>query len=512
MSASHFGVLPYMVIGPMIKKIAHIILLPFLLGISSGQEAATIPGLDTARTKFKAQLKEIYAKYDNQLLDLRIRYIEDLDRARKTLQEQGELTKLQEVQSEKSRFIQYRSWTGKYARMDRISPVVHPLLKRYQGFLQKLDVEYQASRKSLNDFYAGHLDKLKKSLTQQNKIDEALRIKSEIEGIENITPEKSSHPLLPAGKTAMDVSTPKALEKYLNQTRWALKWVGSSYPKKPEFMAFHFGGILSRTGTEYPLYKYKYSINKNLEVTYRDDWHLAFDPSFTTFYFHDRKKGITRKGFLLEKKPSTSLAEARDDLLLYYKFDEVDQVVKDSGPYGNHGSNNFTSVAHWGKRNAAFSFDGRRSEVTLKDKIDPDDHEQLSISLWFNTHTERGTGYLVRWANEGEGRSVSISLYRAQIYANTGSSPKANFETEDLKIKTWHHIVFTHQRNGSECLYLDGKLLQSHGSGRIEAHKSTLKIGSATKNGPYPGLLDELMIFKRVLSPDDVLKLYLATK
>ncbi|MDP3699097.1 MAG: LamG-like jellyroll fold domain-containing protein, partial [Nanoarchaeota archaeon] len=73
----------------------------------------------------------------------------------------------------------------------------------------------------------------------------------------------------------------------------------------------------------------------------------------------------------------------------------------------------------------------------------------------------------------------------------------------------WHHIIYTfnaiNDTNGTERFYVDGSL-QATRAGLVPAanDQSILSIGSAAGSHPFNGTLDEMMIFNRSLSAEQI--------
>lgn len=111
--------------------------------------------------------------------------------------------------------------------------------------------------------------------------------------------------------------------------------------------------------------------------------------------------------------------------------------------------------------------------------------------------------YITRGVN---GESV-VELYSLGY---TGSNPRTNSQIEIPDDGQWHHITYTYDGT-TLTRYLDGKLYGT-------AHNTTfsfstsldpLYLGAANQNeGGYNGKMDDVYIFNRALSADEVLDIY----
>jgi len=77
----------------------------------------------------------------------------------------------------------------------------------------------------------------------------------------------------------------------------------------------------------------------------------------------------------------------------------------------------------------------------------------------------------------------------------------------------WHHVVVTFNRDGNGIIYVDGQLDVTRDisaqSGSIATAKD-LYIGRSSRvdSGHYDGILDDIRIYNKVLTPDEVTQLY----
>jgi len=178
-----------------------------------------------------------------------------------------------------------------------------------------------------------------------------------------------------------------------------------------------------------------------------------------------------------------------------------------------------------GKSGDGFNFNGANAYISLPRMVSND----FSISFWVNTdqfvepHSTGGS--LGQWYR-GQGlvdadvcypkRDFGVDLYGSEVSFGTGPDDQSIFTINSVNDNTWHHVVATrNSKTGGIELFMDGKK---------EATATTKNMGSLTDsmniiigNSPchiqensnwFNGNIDEIMIFNRVLSQNEVARLY----
>jgi len=206
-----------------------------------------------------------------------------------------------------------------------------------------------------------------------------------------------------------------------------------------------------------------------------------------------------------------------DGLVGYWSFDEGSAV--DYSGNGNDGTV-IGAVATDGHRNGGMSFDGVSSYVTLPVSSIPVGN-QITISLWAygaDSLPIATTAIEARDANDI--RVFNIHLpHTGVIYFDCGNNgtnydriSKTPIES-DYKGK-WNYWVFTKNANTGEMkIYLNGNLWHSGSEKTFSLPTSTLAaLGSGISSGGtynyYNGIIDEVRIYNRSLSADEVYSHY----
>jgi hypothetical protein len=122
-----------------------------------------------------------------------------------------------------------------------------------------------------------------------------------------------------------------------------------------------------------------------------------------------------------------------------------------------------------------------------------------TIALWFRADPD-GIGYK---------RHIITKTYAYEIWSTQGNL----MHTKNIRIADgkWHHLVVTYQR-GAKTFTLDGRRVHEE-KGRFLRHQSNgvgLGVGGGGYGQPmfFKGALDEVMLFNRVLDPEEIRSLY----
>lgn len=195
----------------------------------------------------------------------------------------------------------------------------------------------------------------------------------------------------------------------------------------------------------------------------------------------------------------------------------------------NHGSVSGATLAQdrFGNPNKAYSFDGAGnfislgSSTTIKPTVG-------SVSLWvkMTAVSNSGTGFdynpvyiaknLSNNNNFFEACGLSVSRTNRRMLAITTSftprNEKYTFSSGTVSTTVWQHYVITYN-NDSLALYVDGALQSKIYKGFASTFSSTEpvylgKSGNSTNNRYFNGLIDDVCIYNRVLTPAEVRQLY----
>lgn len=210
--------------------------------------------------------------------------------------------------------------------------------------------------------------------------------------------------------------------------------------------------------------------------------------------------------------PQSALAQNLDkDLLAYYPFngDASDQTDNN-----NHGTiNGATLTLDRHKRpNNAYSFDGNDSIVVNIRKWSWDSRSSQSISVWVSFDSF-GSEYNSIMNTQGDcgdfGHQLTYNKLTRTVNIHTGSACEASVFVESPKpvFNAWYHYVFTYS-DGYTSLFVDGKLIGTTNKHNINKPASRELFFSGLGGSAFHGKLDDIRIYNRVLTKDEVKSLY----
>jgi hypothetical protein len=398
-------------------------------------------GLDALKRIYEQESAKIVAEQRASLDALPHAYANALDALAKQLQSAGDLEGLVAVRDELARFVaQSNVAAGCVVTMpERLRNLQLDQIKR----IAAVDVTRREKGVALIAKYLAALNTLKKNLTREQKIDDAMKVRAEIERVTAeqyfLTNPPDGPPLPVADETgAPPVATP---------------------PGKTE------------------------------------------QPSSTP--------------------PQNKLAR---DTVLYYSFDrDGDGEVRDDSGNGRHGTVRDARFAAKGRRGGAYDFDGRTSNIVTPAL---DTTGDMTWSVWFCprsypvAHDTFGQIIGLRghaWVWNSDNTSVGFAsrtadpdrgLFLYFIVQGQRTTPIHRF-VNPPELNAWHHVAAVINAEGNH-LYLDGKLLVTAKPPTRFGSAAALIIG-ANDNGPqrfFDGLIDEVMVFDRALSVNEIRGLY----
>jgi len=283
----------------------------------------------------------------------------------------------------------------------------------------------------------------------------------------------------------------------------------------------------SAMGTAY--FKIKLTLSDDGARLYYNDSliHFEADTEFTSgkLFIHQGEYS-TGAGAIahLDKVTGTLKATVLDahhpDLVAMYTMDAINgtTLVDETGNYPGTitGATQVTGI-----KGKALSFDGSSTNVVVVNNPELNDLSSLAISVWikplslpgvwagiasnFRNNTDVGIGYHVSLNSNNE--------IAYQINTTGVSSKLSNVTLPPAQLDKYTHIVLNWD-GSTAVLYIDGvKLVGSADSctGVTAVNARGLRIGSSnnvTANEFFHGDIDQLRIFNRALTADEIATLY----
>jgi len=145
--------------------------------------------------------------------------------------------------------------------------------------------------------------------------------------------------------------------------------------------------------------------------------------------------------------------------------------------------------------------------------------DDISISAWIKMRANQRNYPTILakggTSNSNEGYWFYVSGSRIKFVIGDGTQRISNYsETVNILDDTWHHVAVTVDRDGDAIFYLDGAnvgktdVSSFDGKNILNANR-LLTIGSASSSYStfFNGYIDEVKIFKSILSPEEVIEL-----
>ena len=219
---------------------------------------------------------------------------------------------------------------------------------------------------------------------------------------------------------------------------------------------------------------------------------------------------------------------APSDLVGRWSFDETspwgstEGAVKDTSPFSPGNSADGTAFgAVWevgGKKGNSALFDGINDYISIPSSNDLTPNTGISVAGWFKVNEIPGgntviTGSMVSKRDgyvlsPNQDRSISFFVKTSSGW-RTATTPMAI-----LEVGAWQHIVGTYDRSVIK-VYVDGVERASlAASGNLDHNSEPICVGhdycgtiQDETNRYFPGSIDELMIYRRALTAQEIVQL-----
>jgi len=219
---------------------------------------------------------------------------------------------------------------------------------------------------------------------------------------------------------------------------------------------------------------------------------------------------------------STNSVTVANGPIAHWAFNEnVGNEAFDSSGNNNTGVlTNMDTTQSWvlGKNETALSFDGSDDIVIVNPSSSINNLDTLSIAFWFNANN-LGETSKAKILNKNKAFDIHFSNTSSRIFVNMlrWSTPgKWRITNPTSLLQGWHHFTATYNYASPNTLktYIDGievlpQQLQAP-SGSIQEDNSSLTIGNnLATTRTFNGIIDDIRIYDRVLTPQEVVALAL---
>jgi len=215
----------------------------------------------------------------------------------------------------------------------------------------------------------------------------------------------------------------------------------------------------------------------------------------------------TKVEITFEDDYDPTVAELTTGLVSYWVNDDL---------FDSHGSNNIqTNIASnaTGKLDNAYDYDGSNDFTNISHHSSIDLSDAVSISVWLNSDNQKH-GYVV----------AKYGAYMIQM-SNTGGNLQGGFwissswnpwvETGNTSASTWHHVVFTYDKDtigpDDVKMYLNGAKVDTNNQTlSFDTNTNPLYFGNRHTDlaRDFDGIIDEVGIWNIALNDSQVSELY----
>jgi hypothetical protein len=196
----------------------------------------------------------------------------------------------------------------------------------------------------------------------------------------------------------------------------------------------------------------------------------------------------------------------------YYKLDELSSSGQATDAIGNNNSSSVSATnGSAGRIGTSYLFNGNSNMVTFGDHSNwtINTTTNLSISAWINfTANTSGTwgnlfGTAAYWSFTL--KKISSGNYQLGWWAGSALSASSTFS---VTFGTWYHVVMTKSGSSEVKIYLNSTLLSTVTPSDLDENPPANYIGGDENGEYFNGKIDELGIWKRVLTSAEVTQLY----
>ncbi|MBN2004524.1 MAG: PKD domain-containing protein [Anaerolineae bacterium] len=130
--------------------------------------------------------------------------------------------------------------------------------------------------------------------------------------------------------------------------------------------------------------------------------------------------------------------------------------------------------------------------------------DEISVSFWARKSLTSTYGYLLSKPGQFSVRIGSIRIFDVSLITTQGTARATSYLAYDVDNTHWHHYAFTYDGNALRA-FIDGKELATRPySGTVANGTDSLLIGKSATGDVFGGYVDEVRIYDRALSRNDL--------
>src|SRR3989344_4987990 len=205
-------------------------------------------------------------------------------------------------------------------------------------------------------------------------------------------------------------------------------------------------------------------------------------------------------------KPPSNLG-----LVAYYSFNEgTGSYAGDSSGKKNTGT--LTNGPTWvdGKRGKALNFDGGNDNVNMGDAVEP---TNVTVAAWVRPGSTASQMIVSKYGDVGSDNPYELNTTYCRVSDVNDNVDQCN-PTVSVQTNQWNFLVGTY--NGSSCtIFVNAQnvtnAVLTAATANIKNSATPLRIGIKGSNGtsnPFNGLIDDVRVYNRALSANEIATLY----
>lgn len=165
-----------------------------------------------------------------------------------------------------------------------------------------------------------------------------------------------------------------------------------------------------------------------------------------------------------------------------------------------------------GKVSQAFSFDGSDDYIEMPSSVGDFGSSPFTVDFWMYSNNAGYGVYLMGRSHPDGGQGWDIRFHESKIRleGTNGWDPSYNWESDaSITPNLWHHVAVS-STDSLISVYIDGVFKGTTSRSSISSAVNPFRIGYTTNYGGYPfnGLIDEVEIFNRALSQDEIASIF----
>ncbi len=213
----------------------------------------------------------------------------------------------------------------------------------------------------------------------------------------------------------------------------------------------------------------------------------------------------------------------------YWKLDETTgSSALDASTNSNHGTLTNMENGDWvaGQIGNGLDFDGSNEYVTLGSPSTLDDIDYITICAWVNPDTITNDPRIYAKTDSsglnGTGLNLSNASNSLEFRRGSAGASASRWNTQSSTVTTgaWQHLCATYEATGDTSdpkMYINGvpqtitETTAPSGAATSDASYDAIIGNRSDAARPFDGRIDEVRIYNRILSSDEIVQLYRLT-